>query len=183
MVLAATAFAALEDFVQDQKGTLAVDVVLLAPVQQAAAAMSVEVGNVTDKTSVGSVIGFAWPALLALAVWAYRPLTERLWFRNIGVALCWTLAGWAVLRFPNGAPAFLMMLAVFFVLHVVVPALRQLWQLPRRPAPTPLPAPDAGAAPTAAAALILVAFIWSTSGSAMAGPTIPKGLEHSAHGR
>ena len=48
------------------------DVTLLAPVQQAGSALTVEVANLADKPSVLSFAGYAWPALLALAVWVYR---------------------------------------------------------------------------------------------------------------
>jgi hypothetical protein len=181
LVMAAAVFIGLEDLVEEQKGKLARDVVLLAPVQQATAALSVEVGNVADKTSLGAAIGYAWPVLFGLALWAYRPFTENRLLKSVCLAVGWTLAGWAALRIPNGASAFLGVMALFLILHAVVPALRQLWQLPRRPAPAPLSAPDEGAAP-AAAALIIGGVIWLTASNVMAGPSIPTGLHLSAQG-
>src|SRR6266446_3862443 len=125
-VLAVVAFNNLGGVVQTQKNDLPREVTFLAPVQQAGSALAVEVLNMADKFSVFGFIGYAWPAALALAAWVYGWRTDRGWFRSIGWVLGWTLLAWAALRYPNGAGVFLGVMVAFFVLHVVIPALRQL---------------------------------------------------------
>jgi hypothetical protein len=55
---------------------------------------------------------------------------------------------------PNGAKAFLGIIAAFLVVHGVVPALRRLWQLPRQTASEAEAAGASGAAPAVTAWLI-----------------------------
>ena len=69
-VLAMVAMLSLGDLVQSQKGSIPRDVTLLAPVQQAGSALTVEVANLADKPTVLGFVRHAWPALLALGVWA-----------------------------------------------------------------------------------------------------------------
>src|SRR5688572_8225389 len=70
----------------------------LAPVQQSGSALTVEVANARDVLSFWSGFGRAWPALLALVVWAYAFIRPRDGFRTVAVALGWTLLAWAALR-------------------------------------------------------------------------------------
>ena len=136
------------------------DVTLLAPVQQAGSALTVEVANLEDKPSVLGFVRYAWPALLALAVWVFGWITDRRGSRTAGWVLGWTLLAWAALRYPNGATVFLAVFAAFLVLQVVIPALRRLWQLPRRPLPAEPPATQSGAAP-AVTALLVGGLLWA----------------------
>ena len=69
---------------------------------------------------------YAWPALLALAVWVFGWMTDRQGSKTLGWVLGWTLLAWAALRCPNGATLFLAVLAAFLLLQVVIPALRRL---------------------------------------------------------
>ena len=86
---------------------------LLAPVQQAGSALTVEVANLADKPSVLDFVGYAWPALLALAVWAFGWITDRQGSKTAGWVLGWLLLAWAALRYPNGATVFLAVFAAF----------------------------------------------------------------------
>ncbi len=60
---------------------------------------------------------------------------------------------------PNGAPAFFCRPRRVPALHVVIPALAQLWRLPRRPQ-NRLPAPGSSGAAPAATALIVGGLLW-----------------------
>ncbi len=77
----------------------------------------------------------------------------------MGRVLGWTLLAWAALRCPNGATLFLAVFVAFLLLQVVIPALRRLWQLPRRPLSAKPPATQGGAAP-AVTALLLGGLLW-----------------------
>jgi len=173
-VLALVAVFNLAGLVENQKSYSPRDVAFLAPVQQAGSALAVEVLNVADKFSVFGFIGYAWPAALALVAWVYGWRTDRGWFRSIGWVLGWTLLAWAALRYPNGAGVFLGVMVAFFVLHVVVPALRQLWRLPPKPELTP-PSTESGAA-SAATALLMGGLMWLSA----AGAGHAAGLDHNS---
>ena len=59
------------DLVAAEKSSVPRGVTFLAPVQQAASALKVEVANVTDEVSTFGFLGFGWPVLLALIAWGY----------------------------------------------------------------------------------------------------------------
>ncbi len=156
--LAIAAFIYLGGTLQAHKGTVPRDITLLAPVQQPGSALTVEVANIVDKPSVLTFVGYAWPALLALALWAYGWISDRPGSRIVGWVVGWMLLAWAALRCPNGAVMFLVVFVAFLVLQVVIPALRRLGQLPRRTLPE-RPAPQGGATP-AATALLVAGLSW-----------------------
>jgi hypothetical protein len=158
-VLAVVAFINLGDLAQSQKRYVPGDVTLLAPVQQAGSALTVEVANLPDKPSVLGFVRYAWPALLALAVWVFGWITDRPASKTVGRILGWLLLAWAALRYPNGTTAFLAVLVAFLLLQVVIPALRRLWQLPRRPLPAE-PPPTRGDAAPAVTALLVGGLVW-----------------------
>ncbi|MCX6891691.1 MAG: hypothetical protein NTX51_09240, partial [Verrucomicrobia bacterium] len=133
VLLAVIAFLFLGDLARSQARTVPRDVTLLAPVQQAGSALTVEVANLADEPSVLGFAGYAWPVLAALAVWVYGWIAHRPGSRTLGRLTGWTLLAWAALRYPNGAPIFLAVLAGFLLLQVVIPALRRLGQLPCEP--------------------------------------------------
>ncbi len=160
VALAAGALINLANLAQEQRRTVPRDVTLLAPVQQAGSALIVEVANLADKPTVLGFVSYAWPAVLALAVWGFGWISDRRGMKTTGSVLGWTLLAWAALRYPNGALVFLVVLAAFMLLEVVIPALRRLAQLSRRPLPaTPPPAAQSGAAP-AVAALLVGGLLW-----------------------
>src|SRR5262249_5164811 len=66
----------------------------------------------------------------------------------------WAFLAWAALRAPNAATVFLAIIWIFLLVHALLPALRQLWLLPRRPETTPPLKTQSGAAPAAAALLV-----------------------------
>src|ERR1022692_1272132 len=158
-VLAMVAFISLGDLAQSQNASVPRDVTLLAPVQQAGSALTVEVANLADKPTVFGFVRYAWPALLALAVWVFGWVTDRRGSKTTGSVFGWMLLIWAALRYPNGATVFLVVLGAFLLLQVVIPALRRLWQLPRRPLPAPPSTAQSGAAP-AVTALLIGGLLW-----------------------
>jgi len=131
----------------------------LAPVQQSGSALTVEVANARDMFSFWTGLGRAWPALLALVVWAYAFIRSRDGFRVVGVALGWTLLAWAALRWPNGANLFFPLLILFLLVQVLIPAARVLFQVPRRPS-----AAAEGATAPATAAFLLGGLLFITAG-------------------
>ena len=65
------------------------------------------------------------------------------------------MLAWAALRWPNGAPAFLVVIAAFLLLRVLIPSLKQLWRVPAKPRTDSLPPPTIVPPPTAVAALLV----------------------------
>lgn len=157
LTLAVVTFVTLLESVDDVKSASVRDVTFVAPVQQADTGLNVEVSNIPEQVGVGDVLEYGWPAcagILALALGrksSRRP--ARLAFRTAG---CLLLA-WPVLRWPNGAVAFLLVIAVFLSWQVIIPSLCQLWRLPRR-AQSPPPLPSQGGATSAAATLAVAAL-------------------------
>ncbi|HWX20624.1 MAG TPA: hypothetical protein VN578_12060 [Candidatus Binatia bacterium] len=171
LVMAIVAFASLFGLLDGQKSYVPREITLLAPVQQAGSALSVEVSNVSEKTSALSFLGCAWPALFALAVWAFAWVTERQ-SKTAYWLIGWMLLVWAALRSPNGAGAFLALIAAFLLLHVVVPALRRLWRLPPQPQTVRPPKTQSGAAPAVAVLIssgLLALVLAGTTGCETAG--------------
>jgi hypothetical protein len=160
LVLAAGAVVNLANLAQEQKRTVPRDVTLLAPVQQAGSALTVEIANVADKPTVRDFAHYAWPAVLGLAVWAVGWISGRLGLRTVGAVLGWALLAWAALRCPNGATVFIVVLGAFMLLEVVVPGLRRLGQLPSRPQASVPPDTAQGGAAPAVTALLAGGILW-----------------------
>jgi len=136
---------------------------LSAPVQEPGQELSLEVKNVAAKAP-GWWLVAAWPALLGLAVWVGALLRLAPGAaRTAWLLLGWTLICWAALRLPNGMPLFFGLLLVFLGVHVLLPALRCQWRLPRKVKPAP---PVVGAA----TALVLFGLL---SGLPALGAAIP----------
>jgi hypothetical protein len=142
-----------------QHRSLPRELTFVAPVQQAGSALSLDVGNVADRVSALEVLGYAWPALLAVALWIYGWLAAKPGPRVLGRIGGWLVLAWAALLLPNGATAFLAVLAAFLVLHAVVPAAWRLFQLPPPLRPARGAASQGVAAP-AVAALLLGSLAW-----------------------
>jgi hypothetical protein len=159
--LAAVALGNLIDGAVLEKSIAPPDVTFLAPVQQAGSALTAVVANVSENAPTA---GFGAPVLLlllALVVWVAGRIRNNYLMRIFG----WTLLAWAALRWQNGAAAFFVVVAAFLFLHVVIPALKRLWQLPEKPEPDLPPPPPESGAPRAVAALIGLLLL----GGAMAG--------------
>ncbi len=143
------------DLLREQSRSLPGDITILAPVQQSNSALTVEVANVTHEVSFWDNLGYGWPALLALLVWVYgwvRPERET---KLAAALLGWLLLAWTTLRWPNGAVLFLWVMVTFLLLHVVLPLLRRLGQLPRIPQSGPPTVSPGGIASATAAFLVL----------------------------
>jgi len=128
------------------------DISLLAPVQQAGSALYVSVLNVANKTTLWTVLGWVWPGLLGLAVWAFAWAVSGAWLQFVSRICGWTLVAWAALRIPNGAMIFFGVMLVFVLLHTVPLVLRMIRRWTRSPVPA-----------TAA----LVGVLWLSCGAAI----------------
>jgi len=144
------------------RGSVPAGLTFLAPVQRPGSALQIAVSNVADKTTVAAVLGWGWPALAALVLWAGAWMAGAPLQKLAASVGGWTLLAWAALRFPNGAPAFFWILPAFLLCGVLLPALRQLSRWPRKPAAAPM-APASGAAP-ATLALLAAGIYWMSGG-------------------
>src|SRR5437899_1723626 len=162
---AVAAFAGLVDLAQNQRTYLPREITMLAPVQQAGSSMRVEVANLAEQPSLLGASALAWPALLGLACWVYAWFSGPKPTRALCGTLGWLLLSWGALRCPNGTAAFLMIIGVFLLWHVVVPSLRQLWRTPSQ-APGDAPAGAQPAAASTASALLILGLSWLVSGCA-----------------
>ncbi|MBM3832676.1 MAG: hypothetical protein FJ403_05270 [Verrucomicrobia bacterium] len=183
VAMAIAALISLGDLAAQQNVAVSREVTFLAPVQQAGTGLNVEVANIKAEATVFSFLGYAWPALLALVVWVYGWITNRMWFTAVGWLFGWTLVAWAGLRAPGGAPSFIVIILLFLLLHTLIPALRRLWQLPRKPKSAALTPPDSGPAPAVASLLIgTLLSLWSESAPpVIAHSSAPRNAEfHSA---
>ena len=158
--MACITFYHLGEFVSQQRIELPRETAFLAPVQQAGSALNIEVSNLPDKTSAASLLGYAWPALLALVMWLYAFVTEKASLKYLARISGWLLMAWAALRTPNGAVAFLFVLASYLLLQIIVPLLWRSFQLPRQTQPAPGTAPGGA---TAAAAVVLAFGLFSAA--------------------
>src|SRR6185437_12918424 len=144
LTLAAIMLQRLGELTSSENRSVPLEVSFLAPVQQAASALKVVVSNVPNQTSAWNVIGYAWPALLALIVWFAAWRMEGAFAKTM-LRLCgWLCVAWTALRFPNGATALIWVMIAFAFLHLILPALRELWRV-SRPQPESAP-PREGAA-------------------------------------
>ena len=144
------------------RGFVPTAVSFLTPVQQSGSALMVEVANVSQMDSGFGFAGRAWPVLIALVLLVAGWLTEIDWKKSFAKMLGWTFLAWGALRLPNGVPWFLCVLSAFLLLHVLIPALRRLWSLPRKPEA------ESGVA-SAMASLLLLGLITFGSGCASVG--------------
>jgi hypothetical protein len=155
VALAIVVLAMLRELAAGQNQALPRGLSFLAPVQQSGSALEVVVANQSDEFSLWTAVTQAWPALLAILVWGYAWLTTREWLRPIGVIVGWTLLAWAALLWPNGAATFFVVLLAFLLIHVVLPNLRRLLRVPRKPI-----APPEGSPAAAVTALMLGGLVW-----------------------
>jgi hypothetical protein len=145
----------LYQFADKAAGSVPRDLSFLAPVQlDDKEVLNLEVGNVAAGVSTSSFLGKAWPALLVLLLWGYGWLMDRGLAKTLGWVLGWTALAWAALRCDNGATAFVLVIIAFLLLHVALPALRRLTQMPRRAGTESRPASEGGQA-SAAVTLLL----------------------------
>lgn len=127
------------------------DITMVAPVQQAGSAWTVELDNVKSTQAVVSPWGSLALVALAAALWVAAGLTGRAWLGALGA----TVGAWAVLRWANSAPVFFGLLWLFFLVRVAVPAFRHWLKAP--PLPPGAAGPEGAAAATTVALLLLAA--------------------------
>jgi hypothetical protein len=142
------------------RGELPRELSFVAPVQQPGSALQLEISNIGENASAFSLIGRAWPALLGLLVWAYAWLSSRPGSHTGSWIIGWTLIGWAALRFPNGAGVFVLIIILFLIAQLAIPALWRLWKLPPQPAGGRARSGQTGAAP-AVSLIIATALLFS----------------------
>ncbi len=168
---AAFALAGVFELADQYRGFVPNDVSFLAPIQQAGSALTVEVANVSEKAVGAALVRPALLVLLALAIWVASVMSEDGWRKSAARVLGWTVLGWAALSCGNGVPWFLVVLAAFLLLHVLIPALLRLWSLPRKPEG------DNGAATAVAMLLVAGLTLWSFGNNALAAaPALKTGL-------
>ncbi|HTV39305.1 MAG TPA: hypothetical protein VMF08_01910 [Candidatus Sulfotelmatobacter sp.] len=131
----------------------------LAPVQQAGSALTVEVANTSENARTfgfaGSLILVILAAVCWLYGWAAKKSQSSSSSSSIPQVLAWTVLAWAALRLPNGAPAFVAVIAAFFLVCILIPSARQLWRLSAK---TDF-APPSAAVPPAAALLAALCLL------------------------
>ena len=146
--------------------------VFLAPVQPAGQGLTVEADNLPKSEANHSVLTQAWPALFALLAWATAWRRTGKLSQSAWVISGWIILSWVTLSQPNGAPIFLMILAGFLTIHIFLPTLKLLWQVPARPT---VHLPPTRAIPPGATAVILAGLILgSTLQGWSAEPTPPR---------
>jgi hypothetical protein len=166
LVVALAALWNFRNLLEDQRIVLPSDVTVLAPVQQPDTGLTVEVSNVEDKPSIVRVITSAWPALLAMMVWAYCLSAARSEMRRLCQISGWMLLAWAVLRSPNSGTVFLLVIGAFVFLHVILPGFWGLWRLPVQPRSAPSPEPGGASAATALLIGGIFCLAWASAHAA-----------------
>jgi len=149
------------------------ELAFLAPVQQPNSALTIEVANVASGVSIGSLVNWLWPVLLALAVWAYARFSLTPGARPFGVLLGWILIAWAALRSPNGGVPVVAVALLFLVIHIVFPGLRQLRLGAAAPRPEPSGPSSHGTAAATACLLLALAGAGEPSALAKSPPPAP----------
>ena len=147
-------FLQLADHTQGQKIVLPREVSFLVPVQQAGAPLTVEMSNFPEKMSFLEVILMIWPGLIAIAVWLGSWIAPRPSIKKMCAALGTVLLAWAALRCPNGATAFLWIVAGGLALQGILAVIIRLLRVP------PASVNASGGAATAAAASLFIGLIW-----------------------
>lgn len=123
---------------QNRSG-LPADVSLLAPVQQAGSALTVEVSNVSTQTAVGGWMGSGLLVALAIGAWLFAWRCGEAWLKQLVGVIGWALLAWAGLQMPNGVPWFLLVILAFVIWKILLPAGRDLVALPAKPLNEPNP--------------------------------------------
>jgi hypothetical protein len=107
--------------------TLPSDLRFVAPIQQEDAAWQVEVANLESSPAGWVTFGGVVLAVVALVAWLGSLLASKPWSRALGITAGWCLVMWAALRAPSGPQAAVVVLAVFTVVQVLLPALIRWW--------------------------------------------------------
>jgi hypothetical protein len=177
MAMATVAWVELAGVVAQQRQWPAHEVTLLAPVQQANSALQVEVGNIAEEAGDGSLASWVL-VVLAVVAWGYGAAAGGM-RRPATSVVGWTLLALAALVATNGGGGLLGVLAVFVGWHIVIPELRRLFAVPKRPdASSTLP--PGGGVSGAATAAVLAGLLWIGSAGGAAAATAPGALPREA---
>ena len=93
------------EFVNNFKEYPSRGVAFLAPVQQPASPLNVEVSNVEDRFAPLVFLGFIWPGLLAALAWGYRWSSNKPSRQLVGTIAGWLLLTWSASVIAPTAPA------------------------------------------------------------------------------
>ncbi len=161
VVLMAICIVQLTEIAGHSTAAVPAGLIFLAPVQQAGTALNVILSNIADKITVETIIGYAWPVLVAFLLWvaAFR-------LGSLARIAGWVALSWGALRLPNGAVAFFWVIFAFLAWHAIVPVWMRLRHLPRATESAP-----SGAAPAATA--LIIASLFSLSGASNARAAMP----------
>ncbi len=140
-VFAMLALVALASLAERQNTFAPSEISFLAPVQQPGSSLNVTISNIPMKNSAIQMPNVGWLALVAVAVWITAAVTKR----PALVLGGWLVLVWAVLQAENGASLLFVLLGVFALIHIAIPAIRRLMKVPVQPRQEP-PAPPAVAA-------------------------------------
>jgi hypothetical protein len=151
------------------------DLEFLAPVQQGRSVLHLEVANLDLHPAFWARAGALWPAALAFLIWGCVWLGFQPALRRLGLLVGWTFLAWGALRSPQGAPIFFLVLMSFLVVHLVLPLLRRLWQLPLKPS-----APPASSPSPATATILMLALLLAGAGHLSAAPAGGRGTNTAA---
>ncbi len=167
VLLAAVILFDLAERASSQLVSTSDSITLLAPVQQGGSALTIEVANVAHDAGGDSFIGRAWPVVLALFVWGYAFLGGRDDYKRLLVMLGWTCMAWGILRLPNSSGTFFLLVVLFLLVHLIVPAGRAVLSVPAAPPRNDDPASSATATTLS---LLLLLGLTTLAGSVQAAP-------------
>jgi hypothetical protein len=157
-LFAIVAFVQLVSLVQGQKISLPREFSFLVPVQQPGASLSLQMANVSDKLSFLDIAGLVWPGFLAIPISVYA----LVWAPQRVKKVCWVIGcgfvSWAALRCPNGAAAFLWIIAAG-LLSQTAAVITRLFRVAPSSRST-APGHTAGGAASAAAASLFLGLVW-----------------------
>jgi len=156
VLLAGIVFARLHQAASQENQSIDSALSLVAPIQQAGSSLAVEIDNTEDRLTFWTGLERGWPALVGLAclVFAARRNQDRV--RLPALVAAWSIFAWTALRCPNGAPLLFVVLGLFLLVNLIVPAFRSVLKVPPRTGP----APDAAGAPVTAALLMGGLLLW-----------------------
>ena len=146
------------------------DLAFLVPIQQAGTSLWLQVSNLEAKTSTAEIFAAIWPALIGVALLGMAWFARRNSLGTLAAVAGWAFLGGAALQSTHGGTMFLLVIGAFLAIHIVLPTLRQLWQVPPREAGEPEPGSPSEPSTSGAAPLILLAAaLWlASTGPAMA---------------
>jgi hypothetical protein len=164
---AAVVLSNLVRFIEQNRAAIGPDLSFVAPVQQSASALTLDLANVPEGFSIVTLARECWPAILALPLWLLAARFRNPKLKALALSITCSFLGWALLRIENGAAAFLILIGLVALVAGVVPLLSQAWRLPPSRESTLSVKPGTSAA-SAAVILLIGLFYWLNQPSASA---------------